>query len=111
MIQLAACDECEIIQCIVEPNNSRDHGIHGVFACRDCLKIKGWHQSMSDPMGDVDFYTGYAGRLTVSKIRTAQCPYGRQVNIRFAICVDCFKSRSEKMHDIAKLADRLKLGK
>lgn len=111
MIQIAACDECDIIQCIVDPNNSRDHGIHGVFVCKDCLKMKGWHQSMSDPMSDSDVYEGYGGRLTVSKIRTVECPYGRQTKVRFAICVDCFKSRSEKMHDIAKLAKKLKLGK
>lgn len=119
MISINACDGCDIIQCIVDPNSSIDHKITGVFVCRGCLKMKGWHQSMTDDPNEVEKCARaqfvpdrrYLDILGISRMMDVVCPYGRKTKSRFAMCVTCFQERAGKMNAIARLAEELKLYK
>ena len=119
MIQIEACDGCSIIECISDPHNSREHGITGVFVCRGCMKMKGWHQSMTDEPDAVEEYARaqfvpdrrHLDVLGISRMMDVVCPFGRKTKSRFAMCVTCFQERTGKMNAIARLAEELKLDK
>jgi len=115
-IQINACQDCKIINCLVSPTIPTKQEIVGAFVCRDCLTMKSWNQSMRDDrvprihsLREPDESEGPHGILTSSRGMLIKCPYGRQATMKFGICVDCFQRRSQKMYAIAKLADKLKL--
>jgi hypothetical protein len=103
MIQIQACEGCEVIACIADPGMdlARENGGLGGFVCRSCRQFKPWRESMSDGIDDDDdkrvsnLEMIDRSIVGVSGIRRVQCPYGRVLKVRITLCVGCFQKRME----------------